>query len=98
MLSVQCDNVPQGMTALTKIEVHPGNMTIGWTALTSPTLNGGDLPIFYSVEFASSQAPSTWTVLNSYTPGDPVSLNYTYVLPGTIIFNENYTYYYRVRA
>jgi len=86
------------MTDLYKIAVHPGNMTIGWTELTSATLNGGDIPIFYSVEFSSSEAPSTWIVLNSYTPGDIVETNYTYVLPGTIIFNENNTYYFRVRA
>jgi hypothetical protein len=54
ILSVTCDNVPQVMTDLYLIKVHPGNMTIGWQELTSESLSGGDLPIFYSVEFSSS--------------------------------------------
>jgi hypothetical protein len=42
------------MTDLYLIKVHPGNMTIGWQELTSESLSGGDLPIFYSVELSSS--------------------------------------------
>ena len=85
------------MSSLTASVVHPANMTISWAELIDPTLNGGDVPIFYSVECKSSDPASIWTILNSYV-GDPVTTNYTYILPAGSIFNETLFYYYRVRA
>ena len=85
------------MNSLTASLIHPANMTVSWAELTDPTLNGGDVPIFYSVESKSSDPASNWTILNSYV-GDPVTTNFTYILPVGFIFNETLLYYYRVRA
>ena len=41
------------MTQLTASAVEPTNITIQWQELTDTTLNGGDVPIFYSIEWSS---------------------------------------------
>ena len=51
VLSVLSDVLPIAMTTPTLVKVTPGNITISWTALTNTTANGGDLPIFYQVEW-----------------------------------------------
>jgi hypothetical protein len=92
ILSVVCDDIPQGMNNLILGVVNPTNISISWPALTDPQLNGGDLPIFYSIEFKSS-IDDSWSILN---PGGAVTLNYLHD-PG-YIFDESLLYYYRVRA
>lgn len=82
------------MTALSLVSVHPSNITIAWANLTDPTLNGRSLPIFYSVEFKSSDSSSTWTELNT---GGPLVLNYTHSI-NPAIFDPTLLYMYRVRA
>ena len=64
---------PIGMTLLSLANVTPTSITISWPALTDPKLDGGDPPIFYSVEWSSDNF--TWTVLNP--AGGPLDLNYT---------------------
>jgi hypothetical protein len=58
-LLVVGDKVPQGMTALEITTVNPKDITISWSPLDNETLNGGDLPIFYSVEWSPDQV--NWT-------------------------------------
>jgi hypothetical protein len=47
------------MTALEITTVNPKDITISWSPLDNETLNGGDLPIFYSVEWSPDQV--NWT-------------------------------------
>ena len=54
------------MTGLTISQVDPTSISFSWVELTNVTLNGGDIPIFYSVEWSTNS--STWTVLNSGGP------------------------------
>lgn len=93
ILSVLCDDYPSGMGPLTAASVDPTNMTITWTELSDETLNGRDLPIFYSIEYMTSAPSSDWTVLNS---GGALAFNFTYV-PG-IIFDPSLQHLFRVRA
>lgn len=65
-LNVTCDRIPSGMTSISITAVNPMDITISWSELTNTTLNGGDLPIFYSVEWSSDNA--TWTVVNANGP------------------------------
>lgn len=92
VLKVKCDEAPLGMNAVTAKEVNPSNITISWLELNSTTLNGGDLPIFYSVEFQTS-LDANWTVLNT---GGSLVLEYQYA--PNFVLNENITYQFRVRA
>jgi hypothetical protein len=68
-------------------------MTIVWSELSNETLNGRDVPIFYSIEYKTSDLASVWTVLNA---GGPLVFNYTY-LPGSV-FDPTLQHLYRVRA
>lgn len=75
------DRVPSGMGALTTVEVNPQNIAISWNALTDTSLNGGDVPIFYSVEWSPNN--SNWYTLNS--GGTDLYLTYNYTVD--FIFN-----------
>jgi hypothetical protein len=59
------------MSALSVAIVTPSAITIKWTNLPT-SLNGGDPPIFYSVEGSTDKV--AWTVLNN---GGAFGLNYT---------------------
>jgi hypothetical protein len=74
------------MTKLVLETVNPTDITISWPELTSTSLNGGDLPNFYSVEYKKAAA-TNWTVLNE---GGSWALSHTYA-PGEIL-DENSTY------
>lgn len=50
------------MTGLTHKKTDPKAISFEWVELTDATLNGGDIPISYSVEHSTDN--STWTVLN----------------------------------
>lgn len=78
------------MNALTLVEVNPQNIAISWPALTSTSLNGGDLPIFYSVEWSPNN--SNWYTINSGDTECYTSYNYTV----SFIFNTT-TQYFRVK-
>lgn len=62
-----------------------------WDALLDMTLNGGDIPFFYSIEHSADNINfNTFTI-------DPVKTTYFEVFhnPGTILTNRAY---YRMRA
>jgi len=94
VLSVQPDKRPQGMTApylKSTSLISNGGQTMKWNALLDMTLNGGDVPFFYSIEHSADN-------VNFYPfTIDPVKTTYfeTSHNPGTILTNRAY---YRVRA
>jgi hypothetical protein len=90
-LVVTSNSVPIGMTTITNGTINPMDITITWTELTDPVLNGGDLPIFYSVEWLNTAG--TWQVLNA---GGSWALSYTHTV--TTVFPAASTQFYRVRA
>jgi hypothetical protein len=56
VLLVYADTFPTSMTAPTLTAVHPYNISVSWSALTSAA-NGGDLPIFYRLEWYDYTIP-----------------------------------------
>ena len=68
VLTVACDTVPISMTTPRKVSVAPSIIVIEWDALTDMTANGGDIPIFYSVEYGNTTT-GPWTALNSIGGG-----------------------------
>lgn len=80
------------MGTLTLVDVQPLQITISWSELTSSSLNGGDIPIFYQVEFSMDNI--TFSVLNP--GGEPKVLIYSHTV--TEVFGDGVTLYYRVRA
>ena len=63
-LAVTCDTVPISMNTPTMVSVAPSIIVIAWDALSDMTANGGDIPIFYSVETAD-YTTGPWTALNT---------------------------------
>lgn len=92
VLTMVADKIPQSMGALTLVSINPTNCTISWADLTTDAANGGDLPIFYSVEFSSSNINSGYSVVNA---GGPLTLQYTHIYGA--VFTA-VTIWYRVRA
>lgn len=82
--------LPTGMSTPTVGNVDPLNITISWTELTD-SRNGGDIPIFYLVEWSSDNV--TWTALNT---GGPKVLKYSHILSSP--FASGAFVYYRLRA
>lgn len=70
------------MSALSVTAVHPLNITISWPDLTDTTLNGGDLPIYYQVEWYSG---GIWEILSTESMGKYLSFTHTRT-PSTNIF------------
>lgn len=77
------------MTAPILVSYTNMSITIGWNELIDTTLNGGDVPNFYSVEYSTNQ--DTWYEINT---GGSHALFITHY-PGSILTNKAY---YRVRA
>ena len=75
-LTVYANTYPTSMTTPTLTAVHPYNITVSWSALTS-TANGGDLPIFYKLEWYDYTL-GWWVALNTYGV-DPLVFTYTHV-------------------
>lgn len=67
------------MTAPVLYEVTPKSITVTWSELTSTAANGGDLPIFYLLQWWDYEAGTpAWTSLTT----DGVTglvLNFTHV-------------------
>ena len=93
VLPVLCDTIPSGAPTLTLVEVNPKNVTVAWTELADETLNGRNLPTFYSLEFTTSAASTNWTALN--TDG---LLAFEYTHTSLTVFNSSFTLMFRVRA
>lgn len=83
--------LPTGMTTPALVDVSPKSVTISWAELEDTTKNGGDIPIFYQVEWSLNN--STWTVLNA---GGAKVFSYTHTV--TTAFSSGSLVYYRVRA
>jgi hypothetical protein len=71
--------------------VTPKNITISWEELTD-SRNGGDIPIFYLVEWTSDNI--TWTALNSGSTVKVLSISHVSTTP----FPAGATFSYRIRA
>jgi hypothetical protein len=91
VLVVTPDTKPVAMTAPSLISVSVTSIFVKWEALTDPTMNGGDLPIFYSLEYSPNSI--NWSVLNT-DETKPLIFNYT-ISPGTVLTNKAF---FRVRA
>lgn len=90
VLAVVTDSVPIGMTSITNGTINPTDITITWSALTDPMLNGGDLPNFYGVQWYNS-GTLAWQDLNT---GGALALSYTHTMAS--IFPSASTQKYRV--
>lgn len=71
VLTVYADTVPTGMDSLSVLtaNVHPNNITISWAELVDTSKNGGDVPIFYQVEWFC-QPTSSYTYTNVNNPAN----------------------------
>lgn len=74
-LTVLSDVKPTGMNTPLQVNVDPSGITFSWAELTSAA-NGGDVPIFYQVEWINGNGNNydtyintptyyTWTTLNA---------------------------------
>jgi hypothetical protein len=83
------------MTTISATAINPTNITVSWTALTDATLNGGDVPGLYRVEYASTYTGNSGNPNYQWSEvGTSTGLSYTYV-PGTV-FGSGVSVYFRV--
>lgn len=93
--------IPTGMMMPSLVSLTPTSVSISWSELDSTyvnaahvPVNGGDLPIFYLVEWSTNNI--AWTALN---PGGTALiriLSYTHTVATP--FGSGITLYYRVRV
>jgi hypothetical protein len=81
------------MTTIVLDSVTPTDITISWPALSNMTLNGGDIPTFYSVEWYRPDLGGVWQEINT---GGTLALTYTHTY-STPPFPAGSTQQYRVR-
>lgn len=67
-LSVNPVTEPTGMDPITVVSVYPSNLTFSWPSLT-PTLNGGDPPYYYEVEWYNPVSAAWVKMLNNESLG-----------------------------
>jgi hypothetical protein len=79
------------MTPPVFVDVTPTSVSIKWSELTDETLNGGDIPIFYLVEYSPDN--SQWSALN--TGG---ALGFAYKHTVSSAFPSGSKVYYRLMA
>lgn len=82
--------LPSGMNTPTVGTVNPTSISIKWTELTD-SRNGGDIPIFYLVEYSPDNA--SWSALNT---GGTLVFEYTHTVANA--FSSGVKVYYRVSA
>jgi hypothetical protein len=64
--TITCDTPPLATVNITMSLVHPTNLTVTWTPLTTADQTGGDPISYYQVSWLdTTQSPSVWTILNT---------------------------------
>jgi len=89
ILYVTTNKLPTGMTAITAVSINPLNITLLWTDLTDTSLNGGNLPYYYQLEWYDNYA---WNVLSAEAWGR--YFNFIHIKAD--VFESNAAYQYRV--
>lgn len=87
-LVISPDKAPTGMDPIGVDSIQPFSINVVWSELT-PTLNGGDPPIYYKLEWLNP-VTKTWTILNGETTDK--AFNFTHNVATMFEANSNQQY------
>ena len=93
--SVRPMTIPGEPTNLNATKLSNGNITLTWT---EPTSKGGDSSLYYYVDFANVNAPSSWTAVSFANGYGNLSPYTTETISGSNLNYSTGTYIFRVRA
>jgi hypothetical protein len=92
---VLSDGIPNGMTAPYAGTVTPTSIEVKWDELTDESMNGGDVPIFYLLEWEDTETEPnnpSWVTLVQESDG----LKFSYVHTWATVITSGSIQKYRV--